>query len=91
MSDLVGNPEDRFSQNEAQVRAANKKLLASPCNNTSLFDHCLVGNYEERFNCGSDCARFRSFLTFYFTRDEAHSFIIFSSTRDIEARFTDRA
>ena len=74
-----------------EVRVANKTFLSSPCDKTSLFDHCLVGNYEERFNCGSDCTRSMSFLTFYFSRDEAHSFIIFSSTRDIEARFTDRA
>ena len=36
MSDLVGNPEDRFSQNEAQVRKVSENITSE--------DHLCVQN-----------------------------------------------
>ena len=48
MSDLVGNPEDRFSQNEAQLRIF--KPLAILCGCRAWFVWDLVGNPEDRFS-----------------------------------------
>ena len=35
MSDLVGNPEDRFSQNEAHIKPVNHAFSAQPGENLS--------------------------------------------------------
>ena len=48
MSDLVGNPEDRFSQNEAHLNGDFRKqianLVSSYCYDAEFLDECLRAN-----------------------------------------------
>ena len=51
MSDLVGNPEDRFSQNEAHFFLLNLKIQARLFVLASRFESFLVRNPDDRFLC----------------------------------------
>ena len=53
MSDLVGNPEDRFSHNEAQLTSGTADLVS--CQSTFLLVHTSSSSTEviKRFSCST--------------------------------------
>ena len=49
MSDLVGNPEDRFSQNEAHIRIKKRKKIINP-GKASCTIKMFVDLFDEHIN-----------------------------------------